>query len=498
MRQRMTTALQPKVRTRMSEKKSGTFLPLLICLQMLLFVLWAVAAVFTLDSYATHADALRAGIGPQGVEPSEVWGWLEADFGTLLAGALATSLLGASLTVVIAIVAYRCIILPVERLAESAREVCAGRAATPCGIAGPSDLGEIGEAFDALLEQRNAAHTKAIREVEQIQGSVTVVLQAVTRLSEKDLTVETESREGLTKPVVEALNRLTKDLVMALRRISGIAEDVARASARVKAHSDAVFAVASAERDEVDRTATQVVAAAAAMSRIADLANSSNAALAGATKATEIALETVTATADGVIASRATLRELETRIKRLAERSQEIGGVTNLTNTIAERTHMLALNSSMHAASVGEAGRGFSVVADEVKQLAETARDVTTQITALVGNIQTETTKSVEAVNAAMVQSAGGTHFAEHAGEHMRLARQATGELVALVQEIALEMCAQAVVHNELRDRARQMQDNTRQTNLQLQQQTQQTKNLVKHTMELLGSLRAFKLPNPS
>jgi methyl-accepting chemotaxis protein len=97
-----------------------------------------------------------------------------------------------------------------------------------------------------------------------------------------------------------------------------------------------------------------------------------------------------------------------------------------------------------------------------------------------------------------MAQSVGGAHFAEHAGEHMRFARQATGEVVALVQEIALEMHAQAVVNNELRDRARQMQDNTRQTNLQLQQQTQQTKNLVKHTMELLGSLRAFKLPSPS
>ena len=98
-------------------------------------------------------------------------------------------------------------------------------------------------------------------------------------------------------------------------------------------------------------------------------------------------MSTVSDTVDSINKIRDTIHETEKRIKRLGERSQEIGTAVNLINNISERTHILALNASMHAASAGEAGRGFAVVAAEVKELAEQTNRSTEQISEQVVTI---------------------------------------------------------------------------------------------------------------
>ncbi|HOW62804.1 MAG TPA: methyl-accepting chemotaxis protein, partial [Candidatus Contendobacter sp.] len=177
------------------------------------------------------------------------------------------------------------------------------------------------------------------------------------------------------------------------------------------------------------------------------------------------------------------------------ERSQEISGVVNLINTIAERTHILALNASMHAASAGEAGRGFAVVAGEVQRLAENAREATSQIATLVSNIQIETADTVNAMNAAISQVVDGSRLAEQAGDQMKRTQETTAELVAAVQQIASRSQEQARVSNELLGRARQIQESTRQTSQQLQEQTVHTTSLVEYARGLLNSVRVFRLP---
>ena len=169
--------------------------------------------------------------------------------------------------------------------------------------------------------------------------------------------------------------------------------------------------------------------------------------------------------------------------------------MVNLINTIAERTHILALNASMHAASAGEAGRGFAVVADEVQRLAENARGATSQIATLVSNIQIETADAVSAINTAISQVVEGSRLAEQAGDQMKHTQQSTAELVAAVQQIAASSQDQARVSGELLGRAQQIQQSTRQTSQQLQQQNIQTSRLAEFAQNLLDSVRVFRLP---
>jgi len=167
----------------------------------------------------------------------------------------------------------------------------------------------------------------------------------------------------------------------------------------------------------------------------------------------------------------------------------------NLINSISERTHILALNASMHAASAGEAGKGFAVVADEVQRLAENARDATNQIATLVNNIQVETSDTVATMNSAITLVVEGTQMAEEAGEQMRKTRDRTENLVSAVREIAETSSQQAQLSNELQDKAEHIHESSRKTGEQLHQQTVVTKRLVDYARSLVKAVQVFTLP---
>lgn len=357
------------------------------------------------------------------------------------------------------------------------------------------EVGELGTAFDRMMDERVATQNAIKRENDQLNASVLGLLQAVAQLSRKDLTVKVPVTEDVTGAVADALNLLTNETGKVLLEVSNISAEVTAASLKVKEQADNVMAVAQVEREEVAQTADSLAAASASMNQIAELARVCNDAADNAIKTTQRALQTVTSTVGGINSTRDIIRETEKRIKRLGERSQEISGVVNLINTIAERTHILALNASMHAASAGEAGRGFAVVADEVQRLAESARQATAQIATLVNNIQVETADTVNTMNAAITQVVEGSKLAEQAGEQMQNTQASTAELVSLVQKIAASSEEQARVSSGLLDRASEIRKSSEQTSQRLEEQGQYTNNLVEYARSLLSTVRVFKLP---
>ncbi len=404
-----------------------------------------------------------------------------------VAGVVLVGLLGAYI--------YQSISTPLRRLTDTVREVAAGDFEVRAAVTGGDELAALGQAFDQLLDEKLTTLVKAEQENENLNNSIIALLQAVSQLSQKDLTIKVPVTEDVTGPVADALNLLTSETASVLQGVTQISEQVATVSDKVKSQSDTVIAVADTERQAVEQTAADLATAADTMKQIAELAQTCNAAAETAIKTTQTALQTVTSTVSGINSTRDTIRETEKRIKRLGERSQEISGVVNLINTIAERTHILALNASMHAASAGEAGRGFAVVAGEVQRLAENAREATSQIATLVSNIQIETADTVNAMNAAISQVVDGSRLAEQAGDQMKRTQETTAELVAAVQQIASRSQEQARVSGELLDRAQQIRESTRQTSQQLQEQTIQTTNLVEYARGLLNSVRVFRLP---
>jgi len=385
---------------------------------------------------------------------------------------------------------------PINHLEKTVTKVAEGDFTARAIINTNDELETLSKAFNGLLDDRLSQLAKAEKENEMLNNSIIELLKASFQLSQRDLTVQVPVTEDVTGPLADAINQMATETSKVLLNVRKISDEVGEASNRVKIQAHSVVKVAEAEREVVATTMTELAAASEAMNKIAEVAQSCNEIAAEATRSTQVALETVTSTINGMSEIRETIHETEKRIKRLGERSQEISGIVDIINNIAERTHVLALNASMQAAAAGEAGRGFSVVADEVQRLAESSRNATSQISALVKNIQVETNDTIATMDKTIEQVVDGSRLAERAGEQMKDTQDTTANLVKVVEQIAMASQQQARISNDLREHALSIQSSSEETGRQLEEQVEETDRLVEYARQLIESVRVFTLPS--
>ncbi len=384
---------------------------------------------------------------------------------------------------------------PVTAMRRTVARLASGDFTARAQVAGTDELGWLAGELDRFLDERVAMLERIARESEELNDSVIEIMQAVgTIAARKDLTLKVPVTENVTGAIADALNLLTDETRRVLGNVGSVSQDVAQATMAVKSQSDLALQAAAREQHEVELAARELAAAALALSTIAGRARDGNESAERAVATTGEAVRAVASTVQGVARSRALIRETEKRIKRLGERSQEVGLVVGLIQGIAERTGILALNASMRAAAAGEAGRDFAVVADEVKRLSESARESTAQIARLINAIQSETNDTVVAMNQAISQVVEISRLAEQAGEGMQRTQEQTESLAADVREIARTSSEQARVGSALQERARIIQEASGETARQLEQQAGETARLVKSARALLDEVSVFKV----
>lgn len=331
---------------------------------------------------------------------------------------------------------------------------------------------------------------------EDLNDSVLEIMQALGQIaSTKDLGIRVRVTDNVTGAIAEALNLLTEETGRVLRKVSEVAQEVARISGSVRGQSDLATRAAAREQREVALAARELATAAGALLTVAGRARQADAVAGRAVQTTAAAVRIVGGTVEGIARSRQLIHETEKRIKRLGERSQEIGEVVGIIQGIAERTGILALNASMHAAAAGEAGRNFAVVADEVKRLSESARDSTARIGRLVHAIQTETNETVLAMNQAITRVVEISRLADEAGAQMRLTQQETEALADDVRQIAATSDEQAGVSTGLQERARVIEEASAETARQLTAQNIETRRLVECARLLVDEVSVFRTP---
>ena len=345
------------------------------------------------------------------------------------------------------------------------------------------------------VAERTRLHEEAEAENERLNNSVIGILGAVNDLSNRDLTARAPVTEDVVGTVSAAINAMTDETANVLVGVNSLAGQVSDAAAAAKTRASLVSQTAEEERANLNAMMETLFEATQTMNQVAALSEQSNISAAEASEVTEGALATVTDTVRDMESIRETIAETEKRIKRLGERSQEISGIVNLINTIAERTHVLALNASMQAAVAGEAGRGFAVVAEEVQRLAESARNATEQIGTLVGNIQLETNETINTVNRTIEQVVVGSEQAQRAGEQMRRTQEITGQLVEQVRSIAGASEQQKAMSAQLLEAVQRLGEGTEHTAEQVQAQNVETDSLIEAARLLVDSVSVFKLP---
>jgi twitching motility protein PilJ len=188
------------------------------------------------------------------------------------------------------------------------------------------------------------------------------------------------------------------------------------------------------------------------------------------------------------------IQETSKRIKRLGESSQEIGEITELISDITEQTNVLALNAAIQAASAGEAGRGFSVVAEEVQRLAERSGDATRQIAALVKAIQTDTQDAVAAMEKSTQGVVEGARLSDNAGTALTEIDQVSRRLAELIEQIAQAAAHEASSASSVADNIQHIFVVTEQTERGTQSTAEQVRALAAMAEELRQSVSRFKI----
>ena len=391
---------------------------------------------------------------------------------------------------------------PINVLEDTIKKAAKGDMQVRVNIEDHATLSDIGSSINELLDDRDAiwSNYNAVSssdtkdENEALNDSIITLLETVAQMAHKDLTIRAKVSEDVTGPIADAINLLISEISDVLSQVVEIAEETAEISNMVKSESDRVMVLENNEKNEIEQTIEELKSVSEMINKIHQLTETSNTTAETTVKTTTTAMSTVKDTVSSINLVGETTRETEKRVKRLGERSQEIGVAVNLVNNISERTHVLALNASMQAALAGEAGRGFAIVADEVQRLAEGSREATAEIGMLVNNIQTEIANTVHIINALADQMSNINDLSEKVGEDIQKTELTTTNLAHIIKKIAQQASEQSIMSNQLLERARLIHDGIHDTEQHLKTQTTHTHSLLEKILSMVASISVFTL----
>jgi twitching motility protein PilJ len=340
--------------------------------------------------------------------------------------------------------------------------------------------------------RRRAAESEA--ENKRNQEAILRLLNEMGDLADGDLTIRAKVTEDITGAIADSMNYTIDELRTLVTGVNNASNSVSVRSQQAQAVSVQLLDAAEKQSKEIQNTTQDVLRVAETLTLVSASAEESSQVAMRSLAAADKGRMAVQNSITGMNDIREQIQETSKRIKRLGESSQEIGEIVELISDITEQTNVLALNAAIQAASAGEAGRGFSVVAEEVQRLAERSGEATKQIGAIVKTIQADTQDAVAAMEKSTTGVVEGAKLSDAAGQALSEIDLVTKNLAGLIQKISDDTQTQATSANKV---ARNMQDIleiNRQTSVGTQQTATSIKDLADVASDLKASVSGFKL----
>lgn len=389
----------------------------------------------------------------------------------------------------------------IEDLRAQFDSVSHGNLSARSTVYSEDELGQLAVGFNqmarVILTTTSEAQRKAQEQEqakEDLQRQVIRLLDDVEGAARGDLTVQAEVTADVLGAVADSFNLTIQNLREIVQQVSVAARQVSKGSTENEMFARSLSADALRQAEELAVTLNSVQVMTDSIQRVAESAREAEEVARSASATALRGGEAVERTVAGILEIRETVAETTRKVKRLAESSQEISKIVALISQIASRTNLLALNASIEAARAGEAGRGFAIVADEVRQLADRAAKASKEIEQIVLQIQSETGGVMTAMEEGTQQVIEGTRLAEQAKRSLEDIIQVSNRIDVLVRSITADTVEQTETSRAVAQVMQSVELTAQETSQEAQRVSGSLQSLVGVARDLLTSVERFKV----
>lgn len=363
------------------------------------------------------------------------------------------------------------------------------------------EFGTLATGFNQMTRMINTTTTEAKKRAEEtekaredLQRQVIRLLDDVEGAARGDLTVQAEVTADVLGAVADAFNLTITNLRKIVRQVKQAAVQVNQAStdSELFARNQSSDALRMAEELAVTLNSVQMMTD--SIQRVAENAREAEEVARSSSVTALKGGDAVERTVAGILQIRETVSETTRKVKRLAEASQQISTIVAVISQISSRTNLLALNASIQAARAGEAGRGFAIVADEVRQLADRSAKSLQEIEQIVLQIQTETGSVMTAMEEGIQQVLDVTERSEQAKRSLEDIIQVSNRIDTLVRSITADTDEQRENSRSVAKVMQAVELTAQATSQESQRVAGSLQNLVGIAKDLIGSVERFKV----
>src|SRR6266852_1072452 len=385
-------------------------------------------------------------------------------------------------------------------LVDVCRDYAGGDRTIRATVIGDDEFAMLSMSLNTLLDSQGVMQggiqLSTSGDAAALQAQIEKLLQEVSAVGDGDLRVQAEVTPDTLGVLADSFNYMIEELAKVVGRVQTTAVQVTNATRRIIDRSTELTQASETQVSQISQTTEAVEALAIFIQNVARNAQLSAEVAQEALRNASSGQKSVRQTIEGMMLIRENVQETSKKIKRLGERSNEIGEIVRIIEDIADQTNLLALNAAIQSAMAGEHGRGFAVVADEIRLLAERSTESTKRIATLVKSIQGDTYEAVVAMEDSTQEVVRGSQLADDAGRSLNSIYGAVERQAQMIESIAHAANEQAAVSEAVAVAMSQISEITSQTNTGTQEAAASVSYLSELAEQLRASVSTFRLPD--